>query len=569
MISCVSKLFSSILVNRISLWAEDNSIICEEQFGFRKGRRTTDAVFVLNSLIQKHILKRKKLPCCFVDLKKAFDSIPINKLWDRLLKLNLNPQIIQLLQSKYSKTRSCIQTNNGYTKFFPVSRGLQQGCNLSPLLFNLYINELPRLLKRTTLLNQSTSCLLFADDIVMFSDNPHDLQESLNLLQNFCSSSSLNININKTKVVVFGENPKHIKFEWTINEETLEISDCYKYLGTWLHWRGNYTYSLTKLSDYANKTLQFLQQNIIKLGITDINIHMKLFNTLVKPILLYNAEIWGLHDVKCLERICLKFYKFSLKISQTSSTTAIYSELGLLPISYDINLAVAKYYERARNQMNSNLLTDALSLSTKLAHEDLHSWSYFLSNHMKTLGFNITFNQPTIYQIKERSQEQHLQNINYQLNNPQGISGKGGNKLRYYRLLKQPLHNMEKYLTVIKDPMLRQAMTRLRISNHTLLIESGRHTHPPTPPEERLCTLCNLKDVEDEPHFLIACPRFSHLRHNMLATANATNSCFRYLSSKDTSTYILTSTNENLIWHSAKYIYNAMKLRSALLSPPV
>ena len=55
----------------------------------------------------------------------------------------------------------------------------------------------------------------------------------------------------------------------------------------------------------------------------------------------------------------------------------------------------------------------------------------------------------------------------------------------------------------------------------------------------------------------------------MLATANATNSCFRYLSSKDKSTYILTSTNENLIWHSAKYIYNAMKLRSTLLSPPV
>ena len=55
----------------------------------------------------------------------------------------------------------------------------------------------------------------------------------------------------------------------------------------------------------------------------------------------------------------------------------------------------------------------------------------------------------------------------------------------------------------------------------------------------------------------------------MLATAHATNSCFKYLSSKDKSIYILTLTNENLIWHSAKYIYNAMELRSALLSPPV
>ena len=111
--------------------------------------------------------------------------------------MNLNPQIIQLLRSKYSKTRSCIQTNNGYTKFFPVFRGLQQGCNLSPLLFNLYINELPRLLKRTTLLNQSTSCLLFADDIAMFSDNPHDLQESLNLLQKFCSSQVGHVNFQR------------------------------------------------------------------------------------------------------------------------------------------------------------------------------------------------------------------------------------------------------------------------------------------------------------------------------------------------------------------------------------
>ena len=401
----------------------------------------------------------------------------------------------------------------------------------------------------------------------MFSDYPHDLQESLNSLINFCNSSSLNINISKTKVVVFGQNPKYIKHEWTIDEEKLEISDCYKYLGTWLHWRGNYTYSLNKPSDYANKTLQCLQQNIIKLGITDIITHMKLFNTLVKPILLYNAEIWGLHNVKCLERICLKFYKFLLKISQTSSSTAIYSELGLLPISYDINLAVAKYYERVRNQTTSNLLTDALNLSIKLAHEDSHSWYHFLSNHLKTLGFNVTLCQPTIDQIKERSQDQHLQNLNYQLNNLQGISGKGGNKLRFYRLLKQPFHNMEKYLTVIKNPMSRQAMTRLRISNHTLFIESGRHTNPPIPPQERLCTLCNLRDVEDEPHFLITCSRFSHLKHNMLATANSINPCFKYLSSKDKSIYILTSTNENLICCSAKYIYNSMKLRSSLLSP--
>ena len=129
------------------------------------------------------------------------------------------------------------------------------------------------------------------------------------------------------------------------------------------------------------------------------------------------------------------------------------------------------------------------------------------------------------------------------------------------------LHDVYNIITVIKNPMFRQAMTRLRISNHTLFIESSCHTNPPIPAQERLCTLCNLRDVEDEPHFLITCPRFLHLRHNMLATANSINSCFKYLSSKEKSIYILTSTNENLICCSAKYIYNATKLRSSLLSP--
>ena len=129
---------------------------------------------------------------------------------------------------------------------------------------------------------------------------------------------------------------------------------------------------------------------------------------------------------------------------------------------------------------------------------------------------------------------------------------------------------MEKYLTVIKNPMLRQTMTRLRISNHMLLIESSRHTHPPTLPEERLCTLRNLKHVKDKPHFLITCPRFSHSRHNicLLQQMQPTPILSTYHQQREIYLHINIH-QQNLIWCLAKCIHNAMKLRSALLLPPV
>ena len=225
LLSCVGKLLSSILSKRLSNWAEENDVLCDEQFGFRKNRRTTDAVFILQCLIQKQTLQRSNLYSCFVDLSKAFDCVNHDLLWLRLFQLGINPVILQFLKAYYTHATACVVTQSGYTNSFAISRGVRQGCPLSPLLFSLLINSLPVRMTHTSLYRKRISCLLFADDVVLFGTSPKDLQDSLDSLVSFCDESDLSVNMAKTKIVPFGANPRFLRESWTINEHTVEGTD--------------------------------------------------------------------------------------------------------------------------------------------------------------------------------------------------------------------------------------------------------------------------------------------------------------------------------------------------------
>ena len=86
----MSKLFTSILNKRITVLCDKFNIISDAQFGFRKGRSTVDAVFVLMSVIKKFMLENKRLYIVFVDLMKCYDTINRNVLWLKLFKLDIN-----------------------------------------------------------------------------------------------------------------------------------------------------------------------------------------------------------------------------------------------------------------------------------------------------------------------------------------------------------------------------------------------------------------------------------------------------------------------------------------------
>ncbi|XP_050509001.1 uncharacterized protein LOC126886189 [Diabrotica virgifera virgifera] len=128
LMSCVEKIFTQVLLNRLNEWTDNNNIIPEIQSGFRKHRSCTDNVFVLNSIIQSRLrLKKRKVFVAFVDYNRAFDSVSHNLLWQKLYNIGVSGRIILLLRNIYNEASMQVAASDGFTSQLDISAGVLQG----------------------------------------------------------------------------------------------------------------------------------------------------------------------------------------------------------------------------------------------------------------------------------------------------------------------------------------------------------------------------------------------------------------------------------------------------------
>jgi hypothetical protein len=137
--------FTLIFESCISQWAETNDLRAKGQVGFRKDFRTTDNLFILHTLTEQARFQKKKLYTCFVDFKKAFDTVPRDLLWQVLEGLGISGRILECLCSMYRQDQACLHhPKEGLTPTFLCRIGVKQGYPLSPLLFGLFIDGLEK-----------------------------------------------------------------------------------------------------------------------------------------------------------------------------------------------------------------------------------------------------------------------------------------------------------------------------------------------------------------------------------------------------------------------------------------
>ena len=215
-------------------------------------------MFVMKSLIDKCInVNGGKLYSCFVDFRKAFDSVIHPGLQIKLKELNINGKFYDILSSLYNKSRVCVPLGEHRTDLFESKVRVRQGDVLSPNLFKIFINDLPSYLNDTpdpVFVNDlPLNCLMYADDIVLLSTTPAGLQDKLNKLHKFCEDWCLEVNVSKTKVLFINKPGRLLENKFYFNEECLENVRHYLYLG--VHFSASGVFNFAK-DDIFKKSLK-------------------------------------------------------------------------------------------------------------------------------------------------------------------------------------------------------------------------------------------------------------------------------------------------------------------------
>ena len=220
------------------------------QCGFRPGRSTTDQIFTLKQIFEKSWEYGKDLFACFVDLEKAYDRVPRDKLWKVLQEYGVNGQLLRV-KGKQSKP-------------FHVGVGLRQGCVLSPLLFIVYMNWIDKCNQTdecATIGNCKISRLLFADDLVLLSSTESGLQRTLNSFADACNTAGIKISTAKTEALHLSRNPDQCVLQ--VNGTTLKQVEKFKYLGVAFTSDGRQNGELHTLIGKASAVIRALHYSVV------------------------------------------------------------------------------------------------------------------------------------------------------------------------------------------------------------------------------------------------------------------------------------------------------------------
>ena len=441
------------------------------------------------------------------------------------------------IKSFYSSCTACIRVNEYCTDWFPVNSGVRQGDNISPTLFSLYINELAKeinsLKSGVKLGALELSILLYADDMVLVSENEQDLQKMLETMHDWCSKWRLKVNTTKTNIVHFRpKRAQETKFVFKLGETILEKAKEYKYLGVILDEHLTFNSCSKVLAESGGRALGAVISKFKTFKDLGYSVYSKMYNTCVIPIVDYGSGVWGKAKVSHSDLIQNKAYRYFLGVHKFTAISAMQAEMGWLSPKYRKHINMLRLWNRLIKLPNDRLTKRVF---TYIFDTETPSWCSDLKEILTELNLLSTYLNKEVCDIDEctksltcTSERDCLSIIRIKP------------KLRSFKLFKTDC-SVTDYVKGCLNRQDRSILAKFRCGILQLKIETGRFIG--LKPEERICEFCDLQVTEDELHFLCVCDYYSDLRTTLYKNVADKFPIFTTFDTQEKFVFLLTNCN--------------------------
>ena len=522
-LACVMyKIYCGVLNKRICKWAESNELLVDEQNGFRKGRSTLDQLSTLTSIIDQRKAKRLSTFVAFIDFSKAYDCINRMLLWYKLDKIGMPVKMLSALKCIYNKVECCVRINGIKTDWFDVGLGLKQGCLISPILFNLYVNDLANDIKDAGIGvkcgDDLVSVLLYADDICLIAESEQELQKLLDILNSWCVKWKMQVNTQKSQIVHFRNNAKtRSNAVFNFGDDRIDIVSSYKYLGLVITEHMDYHVMAKMVSQAAGRALGLLIAKFKSCGGMPYEVYTKLYDVLVQSVINYGAAIWGSQSHSCIMAVQMRASRYFLGVGKYTPNTAVLGDMGWDFPKQRIGVSIARLWCRLTN-LNNSRLNKRVFTWAKHEPQGRNTWYKRVCNMFMDIDENFCSTEhfhnvrSTIANVNQMFHEKLLQEWKNDLNRIESRQhGNGRNKLRTYRLFKSEF-GVESYVFQNLPRKYRSSFAKFRCGVAPIRIETGRYCGL----EENMRVCYNCEGViENEIHVITECPKYSDIRADL------------------------------------------------------
>ena len=307
------KVFAYVLYQRLLPYAEEN--IGEYQCGFRNDRSTTDQLFVIRQIMEKCREFNVETHHLFVDFKAAYDSVIREKLWRTMEEFGFPEKLIIMSKLTLSHVTAMVQIRGIKSDAFETIDGVRQGDPLAALFFNVVLEKCIRrtaINNNNTIFTSSTQLLGYADDIDIMGRNMGAVKEAFLLLERGASEMGLKVNEEKTKYMIAPANSgfmaQHQRV--TIGQKQYETVDRFTYLGSQVNSDNDIGDEVQSRIASGNRSFYGLRKMFLSRTLSR-TLKIKLYHTLVRPIVTYGSETWYMTQaneqrLRCFEKKVLR-----------------------------------------------------------------------------------------------------------------------------------------------------------------------------------------------------------------------------------------------------------------------